>query len=302
MTTQYQLVTDRIIAMLEGGVRPWARPWNASDASQPAVLARPLRHDGTPYRGVNVLNLWAAGAVRGFAPVTWMTYKKASELGGQVRKGSRSEFAFYVGQTTKTEQDKNGEDCEKTISFLRAYCVFNVAEIDGLPQQYYGSTVPAPAPDVPRHARIAHVDAWIAGTGARIAHGGDRAFYMPSGDRIQMPALDAFCDAESYYSTTLHELTHWSGASHRLARVFGSKFGDPAYGAEELIAELGAAFLCADLRISNEPRADHAAYLASWLKALKADNRNIFRAASLAEKAAGYLHGLQAAPPVALAA
>lgn len=301
MTTPYQIVTDRIVTMLEAGTRPWSRPWDATTGSIPSALGRPLRSDGTPYTGINVISLWSAATVRGFQSATWMTYRTAAGLGGQVRKGARSECAFYMGKTTKTEQDKRGEEIERTISFLKTYCVFNVDEIDGLPAQYYPTAAPL-APLAPRHARIDHVDAWVTGTGARVAHGGDRAFYMPSGDRIQMPELHAFRDAESYYSVLLHELTHWTGAASRLARVFGKTFGDQEYGAEELVAEIGAAFLCADLHVTNEPREDHAAYLASWLRVLKADNRNIFRAASLAEKAAKYMHALQAAEPVPMAA
>lgn len=290
---QYQQVTDRIIAMLENGVRPWAQPWGAGGTS-----GRPLRYDGTPYRGANVLNLWAAGMTRSFESRTWMTYKKAQELGAQVRKGSKSEFAFYVGAVTRTEE-RNGEETERTIPFLKAYCVFNVDEIDGLPVQY---RVTPPVARLDETARIASVDRWIAQTGAKIIEGGGRAFYHRLADQIHMPAFSGFDSASAYYGTACHELVHWTGDSKRLDRSKGKVFADETYAFEELIAELGAAYLSADLGISSEPREDHASYIASWLKALRDDNRNVFRAASYAEKAAGFLHDLQGADQLAEAA
>lgn len=291
MANQYQQVTDRIIAALERGAPPWRKPWTANAPAGP-LLTRPLRSNGAPYRGANVLNLWAAGDARGFASPFWMTYNTAQELGAQVRKGARSEFAFYVGKTNKTEE-RDGQEIERTISFLKAYCVFNADEIEGLPAYFY-----APAPVMPEAppARNARVDAFVTATGAAISHGGDRAFYVPSTDRIQMPHLVQFQDVTGYYSTLLHELTHWTSAEARCNRTLGRRFGDDAYAAEELVAELGAAYLCADLALSNEPRPDHASYLAEWIRVLKADNRAIFTAAALAEKAAEFLHGAQAKP------
>lgn len=284
MSKQYQIVTDRIVAMLEAGTRPWSQPWAASGGG------RPLRFDGKPYRGANVLNLWAAAMSRGFTSRHWMTYKKAAELGAQVRKGAKSELAFYVGTINRTEQ-RNGEDVDRTIPFLKAYNVFNTDEIDGLPAQY---GVVAPIVVLDESARIPACETWIGLTGASVLHGGGRAFYRRSTDQIHLPEFGSFESASAYYGTALHEITHWSGAEKRLDRTKGKVFGDPAYAFEELVAELGAAYLCADLGVNSEPREDHASYLASWLKALKADNRNIFRAASHAEKACTYLHAFQA--------
>jgi antirestriction protein ArdC len=285
MSKQYQAVTDRIVAMLESGVRPWAQDWQATGGG------RPLRHDGTPYRGANVLNLWAAAMARGLSGRHWMTYKKAAELGGQVRKGAKSELAFYVG-AVKREVERDGETAEATIPFLKSYCVFNVDEIDGLPAQYYGKGAAIVTLDP--SARIASAEAWIANTGAKITHGGGRAFYRHEPvDAIYMPPFETFRTAAGYYGTAIHELVHWTGATKRLDRTKGKIFGDPAYAFEELVAELGAAYASADLGISAEVREDHASYIASWLKALKGDSRNIFRAASYAEKACGYLHSLQ---------
>jgi antirestriction protein ArdC len=281
---QYQQVTDRIIAMLEAGTRPWAQDWSAPGGG------RPLRHDGTPYRGANVLNLWAAAMARGMSGQTWMTYKKAQELGGQVKKGAKSEAAFYVGAMVKTVE-VNGQDEEARIPFMKAYLVFNTDEIADLPAQYYGK---APVLLLDPSARIEAADSWVSNTGAVVHHGGGRAFYRHApADFVQMPEFETFNSASGYYGTLFHELTHWSGAEKRLDRTKGKIFGDPAYSFEEMVAELGAAFVCADLRISAEPREDHASYIGGWLKKLREDNRAIFKAASLAEKAAGYLHGLQ---------
>jgi antirestriction protein ArdC len=276
--------------MLESGTRPWAQPWT-SEAPISAPLARPLRVNGQAYTGANVLNLWAAASVRGFASRTWMTFKAAKEMGAHVRKGARAELAFYVGQhVVQNEGAGEGEESEHVISFLRAYSVFNADEIDGLPARYLGNAPVVPTPTV---ARMSHVDRFVGCTGAAVSHGGNRAYYMPSMDAVRMPHFEQFRRPEGYYSVLLHELTHWTGHASRCARDLSGRFGNEAYAAEELVAELGAAFLCADLAISAEPREDHASYIASWIKVLRNDNRAIFRAAALAEKAAGFLHGCQ---------
>jgi antirestriction protein ArdC len=280
----YQQVTDRIVSMLERGVRPWSQDWSAPGAG------RPLRENGVPYRGANVLNLWMAALERGFSARHWMTYNKAAELGGQVKKGAKSERAFYVGTVSRTEE-RDGEEIERTIPFLKSYCVFNTDEIDGLPAQYY--QLPPQRTDLDASARIPAAETFIQRTGAQLTYGGSRAFYRRNIDEIHIPDFAAFETAAGFYSTTLHELSHWTGAETRLDRSKGKVFGDPDYAFEELVAELSAAYLCADLAISNEPREDHASYIAGWLKALKDDNRNVFRAASHAEKAAAWLHTLQ---------
>jgi antirestriction protein ArdC len=292
----YQTVTDRIVAMLEGGTKPWQRPWNSADGVRiGSPIARPLRSNGQPYRGANVLNLWAAGMLRGFSSRYWLTYKGAQEFGGQVRKGAKSELAFYVGRHT-VEAQKEGDD-DKVVAFMRSYCVFNADQIDGLPARFYAAAEPAaPIAPAPAHARNAEVDTFVDNLSVKLAHGGDRAYYMPSADAVRMPHLEQFHDADSYYATLLHELTHWTGHATRCDRDFSAskRWGDSAYAAEELVAELGAAFLCADLGVSEgEPRADHADYIASWIAVLKADNRAIFRAASAAEKAAAWIHAAQ---------
>jgi antirestriction protein ArdC len=290
MTKQYQAVTDRIVAMIEAGTRPWAQPWGAPGSGG----IRPLRHDGTPYRGANVINLWAAAQVRGFDQPRWMTFNQAKDYGGHVMKGAKAELAFYVGQVKRTEENASGEEVERNVSFLKSYCVFNVAEIAGLPAEFYGfkrGELLDPS------ARIPAADAFIANTGAAITWGGSRAYYQPATDRIAMPPFEQFSEAAGYYGTALHELAHWTKAPHPLDRDLGRKrFGDAGYAMEELVAELAAAFLCCDLGVTPEPREDHAAYVEGWLSVLKSDNRAIFSAASYAEKAAAYLHECQAAP------
>ena len=215
-----------------------------------------------------------------------MTFKQAQELGANVRKGEHGSLVVYADRYTKTETDEKGQESEREIPFMKGYTVFNVEQIDGLPAHY---TAKAEEPREPM-ARIEQAEAFFAATGATIQHGGNRAFYAPSRDLVQMPPRESFKDAESYSATLAHELTHWTAHPARLARELGKRFGDNAYAAEELIAEMGAAFLCADLGITPETRDDHAAYLATWLEVLKADSRAIFTAASQAQRAADYLH------------
>ena len=283
-TDLYERVTAQIVASLEQGVKPWLKPWSAAAAAAQAV--RPLRANGQPYRGINVLMLWGAAADHGYACPVWMTFKQALELGGCVRKGEHGSLVVYASTFTRTETDgESGEESERDIPFLKGYTVFNAEQIDGLPERFR-----APAPALPAGLeRIEQAEAFAAATGAVIRHGGNRAFYSPSGDFVQMPPLQAFRDAESYYATLAHELTHWTGHQSRLARSFGKRFGDKAYAFEELVAELGSAFLAADLALTPEPRPDHAGYLANWLDVLKADKRAIFTAASHAQRAADFL-------------
>ncbi|MFD2251638.1 antirestriction protein ArdC [Pseudochelatococcus lubricantis] len=285
----YQRVTDQIVADLEKGVRPWHKPWNAGRAA--GRITRPLRANGVPYRGINVLMLWAAATASGFTAPLWLTYKQAQELGGQVRKGEKGSLVVYANTITRTEQDEaSGEDLEREIPFMKGYTVFNAEQVDGLPAHFYA--VQAPALDPVQ--RIDRAEAFFAATGAEIREGGDRAYYTAAGDYVQMPPFVAFAQPEGFYATLAHELTHWTKAPQRLGRDLGRKrWGDEGYAMEELVAELGAAFVCADLALTPEPRAEHAAYIGSWLKALKDDRRAIFTAAAHAQCAADYLIGLQ---------
>jgi antirestriction protein ArdC len=248
-------------------------------------ITRPMRASGDPYRGVNVLLLWSEAVERGYQSSTWMTYRQAAALGANVRKGETGSLVVFANRFTAKEVDHHGEETEREIPYLKAYSVFNVEQIEGLPSKFTQvPTAPKPA------QRIESAEAFFAATGATIRHGGNRAYYAPGLDLIQMPQRECFRDAESYCATVAHELTHWTSHPSRLSREHGKRFGDETYAAEELIAEMGSAFLCSDLGITPEAREDHAAYLAHWLKVLKADSRAIFTAASMAQRAADYLH------------
>jgi antirestriction protein ArdC len=282
----YTRITNQIVSHLERGVRPWVRPWNAEHAA--GRITRPLRHNGKPYSGVNVLSLWASAMAQNFAAPIWMTYMQAGQLQGQVRKGEKGALVVYADSITRKETDeKTGDEVEREIPFLKGYTVFNVEQIDGLPAVYYAKA----APQLDPVARIEHAEKFFAALGAVVGHGGNRAYYSVTNDTIQMPPFVSFRDADSYYATLAHECTHWSGSASRLNRDFGGhRFGSEGYSIEELVAELGAAFLCADLEISLEPREDHASYITTWLDVLVQDNRVVFKAAAYAQRAAEYIN------------
>jgi antirestriction protein ArdC len=286
----YEKVTARIIADLEKGERPWFKPWSAEHAAE--RITRPLRHNGTPYQGINVVMLWSAAVAAGYAAPIWMTYRQAQELGAQVRKGETGSLVVFASTISRTGMDEaTGEETEQEIPFMKGYTVFNVEQIDGLPAHFHAPAAPRLDPV----QRIDKAEAFFTATGARIGHGGTMAFYSINDDRVQMPPFETFKDAESYYATLAHEVTHWTRHPTRLNRDFGRKrWGDEGYAMEELVAELGAAFLSVDLDLTPEPRADHAAYIGHWLKVLKADKRAIFSAAAHAQRAADYLTRLQA--------
>jgi antirestriction protein ArdC len=284
----YARITNQIVSALEQGVKPWTQPWNAAHAAGP--VSRPLRHNGQPYSGINVLTLWASAMERHYAAPIWMTFKQAIELGGHVHRGEKGSPVVYADKMVKTEESENGQDEERVIPFLKAYTVFNIDQIDDLPAHYYARAESTTNPD----ERDANAESFFAATGFDIRHGGDSAYYVPSQDFIQMPPFEAFRDAQSYYSTLSHEATHATRHESRLDRDFGRKrFGDEGYAREELVAELGAAFLSADLGLHLEDREDHAAYIGSWVRILRNDSRAIFSAAAHAQRAVDYLHGLQ---------
>ena len=284
----YTRITDKIINALEQGVRPWIKPWDAEHAA--GRITRPLRHNGQAYSGINILMLWASAVEQGFAAPIWMTFKQALELNANVKKGEKGSLVVYANTITKTEDDGSGTDVEREIPFMKGYTVFNVEQIEGLPEHYYAK----PQPKMTGPERIAHAEAFFANTGADIRFRGTRAYYAIEPNYIAMPPIESFIDAESFYATLAHETTHWTRHSSRLERDFGRKtWGDEGYAREELVAELGSAFLCADLELTPEVREDHAAYIGSWLTALKNDKRAIFQAASHAQRAVDFLHRLQ---------
>jgi antirestriction protein ArdC len=284
----YTRITNRIMAELEAGTRPWLKPWNAEHAA--GRITRPLRHNGMAYHGINVITLWLTAAARGYASPIWLTYNQAQALGAQVRKGEQGEMVVYANRMIRTETSETDKETARAIPFLKGYTVFNAEQIDQLPPHF---TAPA-APPLDPVARIAGAEIFFARTKADIRHGGNEAYYAISADRVQMPPSETFRDAETYYATLAHECTHWTRHETRLNRDFGRKrWGDEGYAPEELVAELGSAFLCADLGLTPEPRTDHASYIANWLRVLKNDKRAIFTAAGHAERAATFLHGLQ---------
>jgi antirestriction protein ArdC len=282
----YTRITNQIVSHLQKGVRPWVRPWNAEHAA--GRITRPLRHNGKPYGGINVLSLWASAMAQNFAAPIWMTFKQAMELDAHILKGEKGSLVVYADSITRNETDeKTGDEIEREIPFLKGYIVFNVEQIKGLPEIFHAKAAPAHDPV----ARIQHAENFFGSMGVTIRHGGNRAYYAQELDYVQMPPFEAFRDAESYYSTLAHELTHWTKHPQRLDRDFGrERWGDEGYSREELVAELGSAFLCADLELQQEPREENAAYIATWLEVLKNDNRAIFAAAAKAQRAADYLH------------
>ena len=294
----YEKITDRIVAELERGVRPWLKPWSTGNTE--GKIVRPLRANGIPYQGINVLMLWSEAVAKGFGSPIWMTYRQAQELGAHVRKGEEGSLVVYADKIIRMQSDsETGEQAEQAIPFMKGYTVFNTEQIEGLPEHYYLKRVPR----TEIMPRIARADAFVINTGAVIRHGGNVACYNVNLDYVQMPVMEAFRDSESFYATLAHELTHWTRHPSRLDRDFGRKrFGDEGYAMEELVAELGSAFLSAELELTPEVREDHAAYIGSWINVLKNDKRAIFTAASHAQRAADFLHGLQKPPGESLAA
>jgi antirestriction protein ArdC len=292
-TDIYTRVTDKIAADLEQGVRPWHKPWNAEHAA--GKITRPLRFNGQPYNGINILMLWSEAMTAGYTAPIWMTFRQAMALNAHVRKGEHGTTVVYASTFKKTETDEDtGEETEHDVPFMKGYTVFNVEQIDGLPDHYYALAEP---PTLEPAERIERLEAFFANTGADIRHGGNRAYYAIGSDHIQMPPFEFFESPESYYATLAHENTHWTRHPSRLDRDLGRKrWGDAGYAMEELVAEIGSAFLCADLDLTPEVRDDHAAYIASWLEVLQNDKRAIFSAAAHAQRAADFLQELQGKP------
>jgi antirestriction protein ArdC len=278
----YDEVTARIIADLEGGRVPWVQPWSAS-ASGPALPRNALT--ARPYSGVNVLILWGAVIAGRWPSQSWLTFKQAQSAGGRVSKGERGTTIVYadhfIPDAEKARAREQGDEA-KAVPFLKRFTVFNVAQCEGLRDGLAPDPVPLPEREV-----VPVAESVIAASGVEFRIGGDKAFYVPSLDFVQVPPQPAFFAQINYYRTALHELTHATGHRSRLGRDQSHGFGSKDYAREELIAEMGSAFLCAALGI--EPTVRHADYLASWLEVLRDDNRAIFRAASAASKAADWL-------------
>jgi antirestriction protein ArdC len=292
-------ITAKLIAAIEADPGRPSLPWRRSAAPlfmPENALTRKL------YNGINVVSLWVSAECQGFDAPIWATYRQWAELGCQVRKGERATLVVFYKEyevvpkargAIVADSDDDSDDGKRRVA--RASYVFNAAQVDGFTRP------DAPQPLGPIE-RILEADRFFASTGARVEHGGDSAFYRPSTDTIHMPDEGLFCGtdtmtrSEAYFAVLGHECIHWSGAEHRLNRAFGKRFGDAAYAAEELVAEIGSAFLCAELGITEgTPRPDHAQYLAQWLTLVKTDSRAIFTAAARASEAVAYLKTLQAA-------
>ncbi len=275
----YQTVTTQIIEAIENGSAEYRMPWHSigTSAEEPVNVA-----SKRPYRGVNVISLWAAALARGYVYGLWGTYKQWQGVGAQVRKGESGTCVVLWKSIDKSDGDEDEEKRENSsVCLARGFSVFNVAQVEGYRMV-----------DVPRlseRERSDRAEDFYAALGVEVRHGGNRAYYNITEDHIVLPPFEVFRSAVSYYATLAHEMTHWTGAAHRLARDFGSRERLEARAFEELVAELGAAFLCARLELPTERRLDHAAYVKSWLVVLKQDKRAIFRAASTAQKASDWL-------------
>jgi len=280
MAALYDSVTQRIVKELADGVPPWVQPWRTKRRIALGLLPANIA-TGRTYSGINIPILWSVAKEAGYPDPAWMTYRQALALGAHVRKGERGTPIVFTKKLTV--RNKEDDEEEKQISMLRSYTVFNVAQIDGLPPSIMvPEELPPPLDD--------DAQRFIEATRADIRHGGSRACFIPSLDIIQLPQRSDFAAMESYFATALHELGHWCGHDTRLKRDLRNRFGSRAYAAEELVAELTSAFLCAHLRVNGELR--HASYIDNWLELLKEDNRAIFTAASKASQAADFLRKL----------
>lgn len=299
MSDIYLDVTNKIVSALSQGVIPWIKPWTTTSSStdSPFPINAITRR---PYAGINIPLLWAEVRLRGFRQDRWLTFNQARKAGGHVRKGEQSTLAVLYKPMSKEAHDEDGQVVRdeqgniKMVQFalLRTHCLFNIEQTEDLPAE---EQIHDECDDQPAFVDHAPAEQLLVASGARIEHRyGDHAFYQPVRDLIQLPTKAQFEDVGSYYATALHELTHWSGHHSRLNRdgiTGGHAFGSAAYAFEELVAEMGAAFLCALTGTQGELR--HEEYLASWLKILKEDKRAIFRASGQARDASEYLLALQ---------
>lgn len=279
----YDEVTARIVAELEAGRFPWVQPWGKTGTTGPALPRNVLT--ARSYSGINILILWGAVIEHGWPSQGWLTFRQAQEAGGCVRKGAHGVTVVYADRFTpeaeKERAAREGGD-PKAVPFLKRFTVFNVAQCEGLRDGLASDPAPLPEREI-----VPVAEEVIAASGVEFRIGGDRAFYAPDPDFIQVPPQPAFFDQINFYRTCLHELTHATGHPKRLGRDLRNGFGSKDYAREELVAEMGSAFLCAALGIV--PTVRHSDYIGSWLDVLREDNRAIFRAASAATKAADWL-------------
>jgi antirestriction protein ArdC len=281
-TSLYAAVTQKVIAELEQGRMPWVQPWEARGGG--CDLPRNAG-TGRAYSGINILILWHEGMERGWSSQRWLTYRQAQALGGHVRKGEQGTCVCYADRFTpkdEAERAASADEEARSFAFLKRFTVFNIAQVEGLPE----ALSEAPALPGPQDI-VAAAEGVIWASGADLRISGDRAYYAPEPDYLRVPEPSAFTHALDWYRTLFHELGHWTGHSTRLAREQRGTFGGADYAREELVAEMASAFTCAALQI--EPKARHSDYIGAWLDVLRGDERAIFRAASQASKAADLL-------------
>ncbi|MBV8914195.1 MAG: DUF1738 domain-containing protein [Acetobacteraceae bacterium] len=277
----YAEVTAQIVAALEAGTPPWRRPWDENKTGGPMMPHNATT--GVRYRGMNVIMLGMSPLAFASGDPRWATYKQAAHRGWQVRKGSHGTPGFFYTRVEIEDRDGTSADGRKVLPLLRAFTLFHASQIDGIPPYVPPSLEQAPWREPETAEAIAR------NSGAVIRTGGDRAFYSPGTDHVQLPPAVAFRSPAAYASVKLHELGHWSGAKHRLNRDLSGRFGSQNYAREELRAELAQVMICAELGINDCDFTNGAAYIADWLKNLRGDKREVFRAATDAQRIADYL-------------
>lgn len=278
--TIYETITQQIVTAIEEGADLYKMPWHRSrcDITNPRNVST-----SRSYRGLNIITLWMIAEAKQYRSGTWATYQQWAEKGAQVRKGEKSASVFFWKNLRESDEAQTESEEGRARFVARAYSVFNADQVDG-----YEAPI---VPQLSEEERIAHAEEFFSKIPAQLAHGGNQACYAPGLDRVLMVPFNQFKTPTAYYSVLAHELTHWSGAKTRLDRDLSGRFGSESYAVEELVAELGAAFIAGSLGLPSDPRADHAPYIATWLKVLKNDSRAIFTAASKAQAAADYLAG-----------
>lgn len=280
MRHHFDRITQQIIAAIEAGPGDCTLPWH----NKGRCLDQPINAiTAKRYRGLNILGLWLSAAADDFSSGRWASYRQWAAIGAQVRKGEKGTPIFFWQSRAQDDQADEGGDTRRRGYIARTYFVFNEDQVEGAPEN--------PSAGAMSDAADTKTDvvSFFDGLEAKVVHGGDRACYVPSRDVIHLPPFEQFESAEAYFSVRAHETVHWTGPKHRLHRDLTGRFGTNAYAMEELVAELGAAFLCSALGVSPQPRKDHAAYLASWLKVMRGDNKAVLTAAGKAQQAVDFL-------------
>ncbi|MFQ3452443.1 zincin-like metallopeptidase domain-containing protein [Bradyrhizobium sp. UFLA01-814] len=282
----YDEITDKIIGELEAGRVPWVQPWGTAAAKAPLAMPKNAA-TGRQYSGINILILWGAVIIHGYPGQSWLTFRQALSLGGNVRKGEHGTTVVYADRFVPDDEKKRARETGEeaaTIPFLKRFTAFNAAQCEGLPED-----VAIIAPPPPPGLIEPQVEALIRATAIDFRIGGNRAFYAPDADFVMVPPPHAYFEPINWHRTALHELGHATGHASRLGRDLTGSFGTKKYAFEELVAEMNAAFCCASLGIV--PTVRHADYIGSWLEVLREDNRAVVRAASQASKAANWILG-----------